>query len=387
MLDRRRDARLALEALAERDVPGEVRRDHLQRHRPLERELRGAVHHPHPAAAHDPLDAAAREQGPCREFGHRGHSPVSITWRARACAHWSPEPRASSAGAWRPSWPSAAIDVRALVRNEARAGRLAERGYELHVGDVLDADSLSGAGSDVDVAYYLVHSMGRGETHNGFADRERRAAANFGALARREGIERVVYLGGLGDLPDIRASAQSRPDGDGAGPRGAAAHLLPRRHGDRAQQRELPHPAPSGRAAARDDRARLAAQPHPADRDRRRARVPRPGRRAPGQRRPGGADRRPRRGHLLRPDRPHGRRARRAPAPPAAGAAAVPAPVLALDRARDPGGRRRGEAAGGEPGGGDRGERPLRPRALRRAGHAGSRGAQARPRAASRRSR
>ena len=102
--------------------------------------------------------------------------------------------------------------VRALVRNEGRAGRLAERGYELHVGDVLDAASLSGAGSDVDVAYYLVHSMGRGETHNGFAERERRAAANFGALARREGIGRVVYLGGLGDLPTsehLRSRAQT----------------------------------------------------------------------------------------------------------------------------------------------------------------------------------
>jgi hypothetical protein len=43
--------------------------------------------------------------------------------------------------------------------------------------------------------------LGRGETRNGFAERERRAAANFGALARREGIGRVVCLGGLGDLP------------------------------------------------------------------------------------------------------------------------------------------------------------------------------------------
>jgi uncharacterized protein YbjT (DUF2867 family) len=43
--------------------------------------------------------------------------------------------------------------------------------------------------------------MGRGGKRSGFAERERRAAANFAAMAREEGISRVVYLGGLGDQP------------------------------------------------------------------------------------------------------------------------------------------------------------------------------------------
>jgi uncharacterized protein YbjT (DUF2867 family) len=67
---------------------------------------------------------------------------------------------------------------------------------DLHVGDVTEAESLMGAARDVGVAYYLVHAMGGG---SGFAERERVAAANFARMAKREGVARVVYLGGLGE--------------------------------------------------------------------------------------------------------------------------------------------------------------------------------------------
>ena len=63
------------------------------------------------------------------------------------------------------------------------------------MGDVTDAESLVGAGRDVEVAYYLVHAMAGGD---GFAERERIGALNFAQMARREGVERIVYLGGLG---------------------------------------------------------------------------------------------------------------------------------------------------------------------------------------------
>ena len=90
-------------------------------------------------------------------------------------------------------------EVRCLVRDRRRAEHLAEASHALHEGDVLDAASLRGAGEGVSTAYYLVHSMGRGNDREGFADRERRAAANFARMASEEGVERVVYLGGLGD--------------------------------------------------------------------------------------------------------------------------------------------------------------------------------------------
>ncbi len=90
--------------------------------------------------------------------------------------------------------------VRALVRDRGRAKDLTDQGIELMEGDVLDADSLRGAGEGAEVAYYLVHSMGRGGEGN-FEEKEGRAAENFAAMAKREGVGRVVYLGGLGDRP------------------------------------------------------------------------------------------------------------------------------------------------------------------------------------------
>lgn len=86
--------------------------------------------------------------------------------------------------------------VRCLVRDRSRATRLESLGLEIHEGDVTDAASLVGAGEGMDVAYFLVHSMGGGE---GYAERERLGARNFARMASREGIERVIYLGGLGE--------------------------------------------------------------------------------------------------------------------------------------------------------------------------------------------
>ena len=45
------------------------------------------------------------------------------------------------------------------------------------------------------IAYYLIHSM---EGDGDFAARDRAAAVNFGEAASAAGVERVVYLGGLG---------------------------------------------------------------------------------------------------------------------------------------------------------------------------------------------
>jgi uncharacterized protein YbjT (DUF2867 family) len=89
-------------------------------------------------------------------------------------------------------------DVRCLVRDRRRAAALVEHGFELREGDVLRPDTLGGVGRGVDVAYYLVHSMGRGADGD-FPARERGAAQAFARMAREEGVAQVVYLGGLGD--------------------------------------------------------------------------------------------------------------------------------------------------------------------------------------------
>ncbi|HEX2161828.1 MAG TPA: NAD(P)H-binding protein [Thermoleophilaceae bacterium] len=93
------------------------------------------------------------------------------------------------------------VEVRALVRDRKRARPLEQAGIELHEGDVTRAETLRGAGTGADVAYYLVHGMGRGGGKGDFPERERAAALNFARMARAEGVERVIYLGGLGDQP------------------------------------------------------------------------------------------------------------------------------------------------------------------------------------------
>ena len=88
-------------------------------------------------------------------------------------------------------------DVRCLVRDRERARHLDDEGFDVHEGDVLDPDSLKGAGRDIDIAYYLIHSMGRGSDAE-FAERERQAARAFASMACEDGVGRVAYLGGLG---------------------------------------------------------------------------------------------------------------------------------------------------------------------------------------------
>lgn len=87
-------------------------------------------------------------------------------------------------------------EVRCLVRNATRAESLRTVGCEVIEGDVGQSSSLDGVGREIDVAYYLIHAMAGGE---GFQEREQQGARNFAQMAAREGIERIVYLGGLGD--------------------------------------------------------------------------------------------------------------------------------------------------------------------------------------------
>lgn len=63
--------------------------------------------------------------------------------------------------------------------------------------DLLEPSSLVRAVEGVEVAYYLAHSMGSGE--RGFADRDQQAARNLASVAATAGVQRIVYLGGLGD--------------------------------------------------------------------------------------------------------------------------------------------------------------------------------------------
>jgi uncharacterized protein YbjT (DUF2867 family) len=98
-----------------------------------------------------------------------------------------------------PRLQGAGLPVRAFARDPAR---VAAAGVDVTGLDVVTGDAVSGQGLDaaldgVDVAYFLIHSMETGAAGDGFRDRDRRAAEAFAAAARRAGVRRVVYLGGL----------------------------------------------------------------------------------------------------------------------------------------------------------------------------------------------
>ncbi|MGW1770341.1 SDR family oxidoreductase [Streptomyces sp. NPDC002104] len=80
---------------------------------------------------------------------------------------------------------------------------------EIVRGDVTDPASLDGAMAGIDVAYYLVHSLGTG---SGFEQRDRDAARAFADAARAAGVGRIVYLGGLtpSDIPQRALSPHLR---------------------------------------------------------------------------------------------------------------------------------------------------------------------------------
>jgi len=86
--------------------------------------------------------------------------------------------------------------VRGFARARARVEAADVELDELVLGDLTTGAGLERALDGVDVVYYLVHSM-EGAAAGAFADSERRSADAFARAARRAGLRRVVYLGGL----------------------------------------------------------------------------------------------------------------------------------------------------------------------------------------------
>ena len=99
--------------------------------------------------------------------------------------------------------------VRCLVRDPSRLqGRSWQNAVEVAVGDVLQPDTLAAAMQDVQVAYYLVHSMGGGAD---FHQRDVIAARNFAQAARDANVQRIIYLGGLAEAsPELSEHLRSR---------------------------------------------------------------------------------------------------------------------------------------------------------------------------------
>lgn len=86
--------------------------------------------------------------------------------------------------------------LRCLVRRPEQFRDFAASTTEIVPGDVTDREAVARALAGVEVAYYLIHSMGAAED---FEERDRLAASIFAGEAARAGVKRIVYLGGLGD--------------------------------------------------------------------------------------------------------------------------------------------------------------------------------------------
>jgi uncharacterized protein YbjT (DUF2867 family) len=102
-----------------------------------------------------------------------------------------------------PALVKAGHDVRAMTRRPDDYG-----GAGTPVaGDVTDEASLRQALRGCEAAYYLVHSLGDADFRRKDAD----AARTFARAAADAGVERIVYLGGLGrDGDDLSAHLRSR---------------------------------------------------------------------------------------------------------------------------------------------------------------------------------
>jgi len=102
-----------------------------------------------------------------------------------------------------PALTEAGHEVRAMTRHPETYEGVGEPVQA----DVHDGASLAAAAAGCGAAYYLVHSLDDAN----FRQRDAKAARAFGYAAANAGLERIVYLGGLGDDDDdLSAHLRSR---------------------------------------------------------------------------------------------------------------------------------------------------------------------------------
>ena len=97
--------------------------------------------------------------------------------------------------------------IRCLARRPEALRANVGGSTEVVQGDVLDRSSIKDALSGIGTAYYLVHLMGES---GDFEEQDRLAAEHFAAAASEANIQRIVYLGGLGEDTDPKLSPHLR---------------------------------------------------------------------------------------------------------------------------------------------------------------------------------
>ena len=147
---------------------------------------------------------------------------------------------------------------------------------EIVAGDASSRPSLERAMAGTRAAFYLIHSMLAAGPEYAGVDRD--LARTFAGAAAASGVERIIYLGGLGETgPGSQRAPVLAPGGRGrARLDGRAGDGVPRGDDHRLRVGVVRDPALPGGAAAGDGDATLGAHREPADRRAERARVPGP---------------------------------------------------------------------------------------------------------------
>ena len=99
--------------------------------------------------------------------------------------------------------------IRCLVRDPTKLDHQPWRKHvEVFSGDVIRPESMGSAMEGVTAVYYLVHSLGGGEN---FQELDLAGARNCGKVARERGVQRIIFLGALGDAKSgLSAHLRSR---------------------------------------------------------------------------------------------------------------------------------------------------------------------------------
>ncbi|MEY3616037.1 MAG: hypothetical protein RLZZ518_1039 [Actinomycetota bacterium] len=98
--------------------------------------------------------------------------------------------------------------VRVLVRSAAKVANTPWiTGVEVVEGDAINSESLDTALANVDVAFYLLHSISTGAK---FDDLESAMALTFAQVAARAGVKRIIYLGGIANDDNLSKHLESR---------------------------------------------------------------------------------------------------------------------------------------------------------------------------------
>lgn len=86
------------------------------------------------------------------------------------------------------------ISLRLFARNKKTLSSRIINNVEVVEGDTFDKEKLREALKDVDIAFYLIHSL----SNKDYKDLDKISAQNFLDIANECGVKKIIYLGGLG---------------------------------------------------------------------------------------------------------------------------------------------------------------------------------------------